>query len=72
MCWYASLPVRRCKKKWERVAGAVRSPAADPDGKTAKERQVLTSLTDPLRFPASELMEPYPESLGNRAGLSGR
>ena len=24
-----------------------------------KERQVLTSLTDPLRFPASELMELY-------------
>ena len=35
-----------------------------------KERQVLTSLTDPLRFPAS-VDGAIPESLGNRAGLSG-
>ena len=57
MCWYASEPVRRPRRSGA-VAGAVRSPAADPDGKR-QERQVLTSLTDPLRFPASELMELY-------------
>ena len=54
----------------EQLPGAVRSPAADPDGKR-QERQVLTSLTDPLRFPASRVDGAIPESLGNRAGLSG-
>ena len=48
----------QARKKWPQLPEAIEARLLTRTI-NGKERQVLTSLTDPLRFPASELMELY-------------
>ena len=57
MCWYTQCQSAG-QEEVERVAGCSSEARLLTWTVNGKERQVLTSITDPLRFPASELMEP--------------